>query len=282
MVDWPLPKDVSTLKGFLGLTGYYRRKFTIITDQQALRHLLEQKIVTPEQQKFLVKLLGFEYDIVYQPSRENKVADVLSRKEGSSILWSVYADDEAGLLAFSGAEWHVWDRIKEAMQFDARTVEIRKKLEDYEGSVERFSYKNVLLYYKNYVYVPGVLGLIEEILTHFHNSKEGGDSRWLRTYKGTTRNEEVERKLMARDEVVAKVKKELEKAQGRMKKYYDQGRRDVSFELGDLVYLKLQPYQQKSLKKKFNVKLSQWYYGPFKVFERICEVTYKLELPSTS
>ncbi|XP_042954591.1 uncharacterized protein LOC122291003 [Carya illinoinensis] len=34
------------------------RKFTIVTDQQALRHMLKQKIVTPEQQKFLVKLLG--------------------------------------------------------------------------------------------------------------------------------------------------------------------------------------------------------------------------------
>ena len=66
----------------------------------------------------------------------------------------------------------------------------------------------------------------------------------LSTYeKGTARNEEVERELMARDEVVAKVKKELEKAQGRMKKYYDQGRRDVSFEPGDFVYLKLQPYR---------------------------------------
>ena len=67
-----------------------------------------------------------------------------------------------------------------------------------------------------------------------------------------------------------------------MKKYYDQGKRDVSFEPGDFVYLKLQPYRQKSLKKKFNVKLSQRYYGPFKVLERIGEVAYKLELPSTS
>ncbi|KAK0595973.1 hypothetical protein LWI29_011581 [Acer saccharum] len=100
--------------------------------------------------------------------------------------------------------------------------------------------------------------------------------------KRTARNEEIERELMARDEVVAKVKKELEKAQGRMKKYYDQGRRDVSFEPGDFMYLKLQPYRQKSLKKKFNVKLSQWYYGPFKVLERIGEVAYKLELPFTS
>ncbi|KAK0607064.1 hypothetical protein LWI29_008719 [Acer saccharum] len=45
----------------------------------------------------------------------------------------------------------------------------------------------------------------------------------LSTYdKGMAQNEEVERELVARDEVIAKVKKELEKAQGRMKKYYDQ------------------------------------------------------------
>ena len=25
MVDWPLPKDISTLQEFIGLTGYYRR-----------------------------------------------------------------------------------------------------------------------------------------------------------------------------------------------------------------------------------------------------------------
>ena len=70
------------------------RKFIIVTDQQALRHLLEQKIVTPEQQKFMVKLLGFEYDIIYQPGKENKVADALSRKEGSAMIWTVYGEDD--------------------------------------------------------------------------------------------------------------------------------------------------------------------------------------------
>ncbi|XP_038982115.1 uncharacterized protein LOC120110620 [Phoenix dactylifera] len=68
------------------------RRFTIVTDQQALRHLLTQKIVTPYQQKFLVKLLGFEYDIIYQPGKENKVADALSRKEGSPVLDATLED----------------------------------------------------------------------------------------------------------------------------------------------------------------------------------------------
>ena len=45
-----------------------------------------------------------------------------------------------------------------------------------------------------------------------------------------------------------------------MKKYYDKNKRDVSFEPGEYVYLKLQPYKQKSLKKRSNVKLSQMYY----------------------
>ena len=39
-----------------------------------------------------------------------------------------------------------------------------------------------MLYYGDCAYVPGVPGLREEILTHFHNCKEGGHSGWLRTY----------------------------------------------------------------------------------------------------
>ena len=100
------------------------RRFTIVTDQLPLRHLLEQKIVTLEQQKFLVKLLGFEYDIVYQPGKENKVADALSRKEGSPMLWTVYDDEDDRLHALSGAEWEIWDKIREAVKLDRRAMEI--------------------------------------------------------------------------------------------------------------------------------------------------------------
>ena len=58
-----------------------------------------------------------------------------------------------------------------------------------------------------------------------------------------TVNEEVEQELVARDEVLAYAKRELEKAQGSMKKFYDQDRREVIFKPGDYVYLKLRPYR---------------------------------------
>lgn len=41
------------------------RKFRIVTDQQPLKHMLEQKIITPEQQKFVTKLMGYDFKILY-------------------------------------------------------------------------------------------------------------------------------------------------------------------------------------------------------------------------
>ena len=38
------------------------RKFQILTDQRSLRYFLEQRVTTPEQQKWVTKLLGYEYE----------------------------------------------------------------------------------------------------------------------------------------------------------------------------------------------------------------------------
>lgn len=62
------------------------QKFRIYTYQQPLKHLLEQRIVTLEQQKFIAKLLGFEFEIHYRLGKENVVADALSRRTEGPIL----------------------------------------------------------------------------------------------------------------------------------------------------------------------------------------------------
>jgi hypothetical protein len=70
----------------------------------------------------------------------------------------------------------------------------------------------------------------------------------------------------------------LKVAQSRQKRYADKRRRDLSFEIGDFVYLKVSPMRGT---RRFRVKgkLAPRYVGPFKIIDRKGEVAYQLELP---
>ena len=62
------------------------QRFQIKTDHQSLKYFLEQCISSPEQQKWVTKLFGYDYEIIYKKSKDNVVADALSWKyedEGS-------------------------------------------------------------------------------------------------------------------------------------------------------------------------------------------------------
>lgn len=58
---------------------------------------------------------------------------------------------------------------------------------------------------------------------------------------------EVDQLLSSRDEILAELKTHLFRAANKMKHLADVRRRDVEFQVGDLVYLKLQPYRQHSV-----------------------------------
>lgn len=72
---------------------------SIITNQQALKSLTSQVIQTPEQEKWLSKLVGYDFEIVYRPGKHNLAADALSRLPTAS------------LMAFSSQSFQLFDTL---------------------------------------------------------------------------------------------------------------------------------------------------------------------------
>jgi hypothetical protein len=79
------------------------------------------------------------------------------------------------------------------------------------------------------------------------------------------------------DKQVHMIRENIKVAQSEQKSYVDKRRRDLSFEVGDFVYLKVSPMRG-TRRFKVKGKLSPRYVGPFKIVNRKGEVTYQLEL----
>ena len=79
--------------------------------------------------------------------------------------------------------------------------------------------------------------------------------------------------LQLAEKQVQTIRQNLKVAQSRQKSYADMRRRDLVFEIGDFVYLKVSPMRGV---KRFHTKgkLSPRYVGPFKIINRRGEVAY--------
>lgn len=99
---------------------------------------------------------------------------------------------------------------------------------------------------------------------------------------GESSDSSVDYSLRKREDTIKMLKFHLLRAQNRMKQYADSKRSDRKFRIGDFVYLKLQPYRQKSLKDGTPHKLSKRFYGPFLITDTVGQVAYKLKLPPSA
>jgi hypothetical protein len=85
-------------------------------------------------------------------------------------------------------------------------------------------------------------------------------------------------KIRDAEEGVSQVKENLRIAQSRYKSYADKRRRNLEFNKGDFVYLKVFPLRG-TVRFQVKGKLVPRFVGPYKISRRIGKLAYKLELP---
>lgn len=98
---------------------------------------------------------------------------------------------------------------------------------------------------------------------------------------GTTNLDGVDDLLTNRESVFTKFKKKLLKAQAIMKQITDTKYKDVNFNEGDRVMVKLLPHCQSIVSRNHASysKLAKRYYGPYQILECIGKAAHILNLP---
>ncbi|KAL0546096.1 hypothetical protein IC582_016001 [Cucumis melo] len=84
--------------------------------------------------------------------------------------------------------------------------------------------------------------------------------------------------VQSTNEAIQKIRSRMQTAQSRQKSYADVRRKDLEFDVGDKVFLKVSPMKG-VLRFERRGKLSPRFVGPFDILERIGPVAYRLALP---
>lgn len=141
------------------------KMFQIYTYQKSLKDLLMQHIRTPEQQKWVSKLQGFNFEIFYKPGRSNIVVDALSRK---------FTKQEPLFMALTLAVPDLINQLRHYYTLDLEGQQFVQNLIQKENT--DYSFTKQLLFFKLKMYRPSQqlrLALIDE----FHSTPTSGHSK---------------------------------------------------------------------------------------------------------
>ncbi|CAN1845235.1 Transposon Tf2-9 polyprotein [Linum perenne] len=148
------------------------RHFSILTDHESLKYLLEQKVHTHIQKKGLVKLLGLDFEIRYRQGKYNRVVDALSR---------VHDDEESLSITAVLPDWIL--EVEGSYEQDEEAQNLILALTTNSAGPSMHSYEQGLLRYKGSIYVGSTGDIRRKLLDMFHSSPTGGHSGGQATYQ---------------------------------------------------------------------------------------------------
>ncbi|GKC74520.1 putative retroelement pol polyprotein, partial [Tanacetum coccineum] len=147
-------------------------KFKVITDKKSLKFLLKQRVVADKYKRWISKLSGYDFEIVYRPGSENGAADALSRRGGDyefSELTVAQISSDTSLL--------------QAVRDDYEIVELRTRLLNGGDGLEGYEIVDGDVRYKGRLVLPQTSSLIPLIFREMHGGATGGHEGIQKTYQ---------------------------------------------------------------------------------------------------
>jgi hypothetical protein len=154
------------------------KRLQIKIEHQSLKYLLEQCISSPEQQKWVTNLFGYDYEIIYKKGKDNVVANALSKKyEDEGSLFS---------LSFIVPDW-LQVVCQEWLQ-DPKSSHLIQQLLYNSPISPGHSWLNDELQYKGRLYLSKHSKLKSTVLFELHATPTAGYYGFTKTYDRVKRS----------------------------------------------------------------------------------------------
>ena len=140
--------------------GHYLlgRHFVFRTDQSSLKFLLEH---LTKYQKWLTKIMGYDFEIIYNPGMTNQAADALSRRgHHSTVLGTMSYTYEID-----------WQQLNEAVEQDAMLNSLKQRVAANDHKGLYLAARQTTL--QGQFLVTQVSNLLTTILEHYYDSPTG-------------------------------------------------------------------------------------------------------------
>ena len=99
-------------------------------NHDSLRYFLQQILSSEDKKKWVTKMLGYDFEIIYKKGKKNVVADALSRKD---------EDVEALLCSISIIQPDWINRAREEWKNDEEVWELIQRLQQDSSTSDTFS-----------------------------------------------------------------------------------------------------------------------------------------------